>query len=189
MRLIDSSKTGRTFALMKKCALIRKVRLTTRVYGIACEPMVLRIQIDKFKFRNKYSSPSYPAIIWLPYSRKLSSILNFRGLPVNRENIIPRKFPDCPTLSISAGSSRFCRRSPASRLDRRRDNSDPACPQALLHCYLIVQYRHTNVPRSAARWQHYNGRGDVSSARANAALGAIIVDSTVLLYYLYAIIF
>ena len=41
----------------------------------------------------------------------------------------------------------------------------------------------TNVPRSAcssihaARWQqllNYNGRGDVSSARANAALGAII---------------
>ena len=35
---------------------------------------------------------------------------------------------------------------------------------------------------------NYNGRGDVSSARANAALGAIIVDNTVLLYYLYAII-
>ena len=33
MRLTDSSKTGRTCALMKKCALIRKVRLTTRVYG------------------------------------------------------------------------------------------------------------------------------------------------------------
>ena len=32
MRLTDSSKTGRTCALMKKCALIRKVRLTTRVY-------------------------------------------------------------------------------------------------------------------------------------------------------------
>ena len=35
---------------------------------------------------------------------------------------------------------------------------------------------------------NYNGRGDVSSARANAALGAIIVDNTVLPYYLYAII-
>ena len=34
MRLTDSSKTGRTCALMKKCALIRKVRLTTRVYVI-----------------------------------------------------------------------------------------------------------------------------------------------------------
>ena len=41
--------------------------------------------------------------------------------------------------------------------------------------------RTTNVPRSAcssihARWQQllkYNGRGDVSSARANAALGVI----------------
>ena len=33
MRLTDSSKTGRTCALMKKCALIRMVRLTTRVYG------------------------------------------------------------------------------------------------------------------------------------------------------------
>ena len=33
MRLTDSSKTGRTCTLMKKCALIRKVRLTTRVYG------------------------------------------------------------------------------------------------------------------------------------------------------------
>ena len=38
------------------------------------------------------------------------------------------------------------------------------------------------------RHMNYNGRGDVSSARANAALGAIIVDNTVLLYYLYAII-
>ena len=35
---------------------------------------------------------------------------------------------------------------------------------------------------------NYNGRGDVSSARANAALGVIIVDNTVLRYYLYAII-
>ena len=34
MRLTDSSKTGRTCALMKKCVLIRKVRLTTRVYGM-----------------------------------------------------------------------------------------------------------------------------------------------------------
>ena len=33
MHLTDSSKTGRTCALMKKCALIRKVRLTTLVYG------------------------------------------------------------------------------------------------------------------------------------------------------------
>ena len=100
---------------------------------------------------------------------------------------------DCPTLPISAGSSRFCRRSPASRLDRRRDNSDPACPQALLHCYLIVQYRHTVYECPAigvlectcgtmAAIMNYNGRGDVSSARANAALGAIIVDNTVLPY-------
>ena len=103
---------------------------------------------------------------------------------------------DCPTLPISAGSSRFCRRSPASRLDRRRDNSDPACPQVLRHCYLIVQYRHTAYECPAigvlectcgtmAAIMNYNGRGDVSSARANPALGAIIVDNTVLLYYLY----
>ena len=91
----------------------------------------------------------------------------------------------CPTLPISAGSSRFCLRSPASRLDRRWDNSDPACPQALLHCYLIVQYRHTAYECPAigvleytcstmAAMMNYNGRGDVSSVCANAALGTII---------------
>ena len=39
-----------------------------------------------------------------------------------------------------------------------------------------------------AATMNYNGRGNVSSARVNAALGAIIVDNTVLPYYLYAII-
>ena len=33
MHLTASSKPGRKYAFMKKCALIRKVRLTTRVYG------------------------------------------------------------------------------------------------------------------------------------------------------------
>ena len=114
------------------------------------------------------------------------------SLEVSYSYIRNSKDADCPTLPISAGSSRFCRRSPASRLDRRRDNSDPACPQALL---LIVQYRHTVYECPAigvlectcgtmAAIMNYNGRGDVSSARANAALGAIIVDNTVLPYSL-----
>ena len=77
-----------------------------------------------------------------------------------------------------------------SRIPTRRDNSDPACPQALLHCYLIVQYRHTAYEYPAigvlectcgtmAAIMNYNGRGDVSSARA--ALGAIIVNTVVTL--------
>ena len=72
-------------------------------------------------------------------------------------------------------------------------------PLVLLHCYLIVQYRHTAYECPAigvlectcgtmAAIMNYNGRGDVSSARANAALGVIIVDNTVLLYYLYAML-
>ena len=71
---------------------------------------------------------------------------------------------NCPTVPILSGQYRF----------------KGLCPESRLYPYTLLG---TNVPRSAcssihrAQWQkllNYNGRGNVSSARANAALGAII---------------